>query len=256
MKKLTILSAILSVSCFSSLSFAADSSYRAEMSAGYGQFDADSDSDTTGYGLSGTYYFSGVDTKNHPLAEAAFLENSSNVYARWAREDYDGLDGNTDVSVVGADFYAPNSMLFLGAGITKVDVNDGFGPDDDTAWFAKIGVTPVDGLLVWSQFYEDVDVSDHWNINAKYVVPLAGETAINLEAGYADWDDGDNTTSIGADYYFNRSFSLGAGYTFADENDGYELRARNFFSEKFSVEAAYTSNDIEDGWLVGASLRF
>jgi hypothetical protein len=258
MKKLTILSAIIGVSYLSSVAHAADSSYQAEVFATYGQgsVDGTDELDTSEYSLSGAYYFSGVNTKNHPLAEAAFLEKSSNIYAGWTRSDYDNEDGSVDVSAIGIDFYVPDTMLFVGAGVAQVDVDDGFGDDKDSAWFAKLGITPVDGLLVWSQFYEDVDISDHWNINTKYVVPLAGENAINLEAGYEDWDDGDSETRVAADYYFSRNFSLGAGYTFADTTDTYELRARHFFSDSFSINAGYTSNDDEDSWLVGASLRF
>lgn len=258
MKKLSILSAIVGISCLSHLAYSADSSYNAELSATYGQSDVDGfdEADSSIYGINGAYYFSGVNTRNHPLAEAAFLEKSSNVYASWVRNDYDGDWGDLDVTTIGVDFYIPDTMLFLGAGVLQHDIDEEGANDKDSHWFAKVGITPVDGLLVWSQFYEDVDISDHWNINAKYVIPLAGETAINLVASHADWDDQDSQTNVGADYYFNRNFSLGAGYTFADEDDGYELRARHFFNDSFSVQAAYTAFDYEDAWLVGASVRF
>lgn len=257
--KLKILSAILSFSCLSSIAYAAESSYRAEVAAGYGQYSIDGTDmfNKSEYDISGVYYFSGVDTKSHPLAEAAFVERSSNIYARWNRVDYDNFGSSLDVSAIGIDFYVPSTMLYIGAGIEQLNGKNGIETYEDSAWYAKLGIAPIDGLLVWSQFYEDADVSDYWNINAKYVVPLSGENAINFEARYANWDDQDSDTEISADYYFTRNFSLGAGYTISDSVDTIELRARHFFGDKFSMEVGYATEGSDDNsWRLGANLRF
>lgn len=262
MKKLTLLSATLSFSCLTTITYAADSTYRAELATNYEQSNiVDEALDSSAYGIMGAYYFSDVNTANHPLAEAAFIERSSNVYASWSRRDYDDLNTTFDNSTLGVDFYVPDTMLFLGAGMAQINVDDNFGADNDSFWFAKLGVAPADGLLIWAQVREKLDSTDYWDINAKYVVPLSGDNAINLEATYADFDDGDSRITVAADYYFTRRFSLGAGYSVEDisgfdKEDIYELRARLFFSDKFSMQSVYTTGEYEDSLLIGARLRF
>lgn len=224
------------------------------MFAGYGET---SGVDASEFTLGGRFHFSPVDTKNHPLEEAAFLEKSSNVEAAWTRHDASGTDA--DIQSVNVNFYVPNTMLYLGAGLNRIDV-DAPGAGSDTQWNARIGIAPVNGLLVWTEFYEDVDYGDAVNVHAKYVTALTGEQALNVVGGYSDFDNG-SELYVGADYYLDRHLSFGAQLTNTDVDGGdsatdFEIRANNYFTPNINVGLAYVFGEEEDSWGIRAGYRF
>lgn len=193
------------------------------------------------FGAYAEYHFSTVDTSGRPLAEAAFLTKSSNVYVRGAAD--------FDIANVGVEFYIPNSMFFIGADFYRTD----FGGVSDNTWAARLGITPIDGLLITTTIpEEDYEV----NLQAKYVTALGGDNFLNLEAGFQDGGDFDDTLTLGADYYFSRSFSVGLGYADFGDDDAFTIRTRNFFTEAFSGELSYTDTDAGSAVNVGVSLRF
>lgn len=193
------------------------------------------------FGAYAEYHFSTVDTSGRPLAEAAFLTKSSNVYVRGAAD--------FDIANVGVDFYIPNSMFFIGADFYRTD----FGNGSDNTWSARLGITPIDGLLITTTIpEEDYEV----NLQAKYVTALGGNNFLNLEAAFYDGGDFDDVVQVSADYYFSRSFSVGLGYEDAFGEDAFTIRTRNFFTEAFSGELSYTDYDNGSQIMVGASLRF
>jgi hypothetical protein len=262
------------------------SNYQGQVSATYGEINLDdSPADISDSGLQGNFYFAPVTTTNRPFAEAAFLQKASGVYANGSYLKYRENDSEFPSSEkgyaygrqIGADFYVPNSVFFLGAGInetkykyesTEDGVTERDSMDWESQWYIKAGVTPIDGLLVWSEFYEDVDVSDAWNINAKYVMPIGvGNQWLNLEASYADADSSTGNTKtlkLAGDYYVDAQLSIGGGLTHYayDENDydrnenEYFIRASQFFTDKFSMNVSYADGDYESRWSIGASLRF
>lgn len=230
-------------------------------------------------GLEGKYYFAPVDTKNHPLAEAAFIEKASNVYLDLANYEYKEAGERFDIyqRTLGVDFFVPGTMFYLGAGIDESksnytwpsnDYSDGGGESTnwDSTWFVKAGITPVTGLLVWSEFTEDVSVSDEWNINGKYVIPLAGEQSLNIEASYESSDISyiDDRISAAVDYYLDRNLSVGAGFvnksyvSWSDSKSDtdYFIRARNFFTDNISAELGYYDGADESRLMLGGSIRF
>ncbi|ARU28911.1 putative porin [Cellvibrio sp. PSBB006] len=260
--------------------------YRSEISLDYLRRDRealpDSESDT--WRVSGTYYFSPVNTANHPLAEAAFLEKASNLSVSYLHEEWDYSDTygsfryetfvteenlNADI-----ELFIPNKMFYVAAGMTRDEskyrttvfyMEDDLNPgvetdtetDSDNSWHGSLGVTPIDGLLIWSDFYEDVDLDEHWNLNAKYVTDWNGN-AINIEGGYNDYD-GDYSIYVVSDYYLDRTFSVGAGVSYidaADSDNSYILRTRKFFTDRFSIHANYISSDFIDTYNIGIDVRF
>lgn len=254
--------------------------YQAEIEGTYGEVNLDNSSaDISIFNLTGTYYFAPVDTANRPLAESAFLQKSSYAYVNGAYSEYKENDSGFDSSEkghlyhreLGANFYIPNSIFFLGAGISESKFKTVWkengasvraSADWESQWYVNAGITPIDGLLVWSTFYENVDLSDAWNINAKYVMPIgnAGQW-LNLEASFEDSDiDESKTLMLAADYYIDRHLSIGGGLTHYDLNHGneneYFIRANQFFTDKFSVNLSYADGDYENLWTLGAALRF
>lgn len=254
------------------------------------EFDSYFGADKTNHNLiSGTYYFDGVSTRNHPLAEAAFLERSSNISLTHSRDRtrfrddlvVDLPNGDVDflgearfsstlaVTTVDVEFYIPNSIFYVGGGISEGKSRTRYSTIDapyetgsytynpGSFWSARVGVTPVQGLLVWSEFFKDQELSDEWNINAKYVMDWSGN-ALNLEGSY-DYFYGYDSLSLAADFYFDRTFSVGVTYDYHEGDlwdDAYGLRARKFFTDKVAVEASYAKADNGDFYNVGVSLRF
>ncbi|MFC3117128.1 putative porin [Cellvibrio fontiphilus] len=271
--KMKLLSSIVAAVGLVGAPLALAANYQAEVSAAYEDIDyADSNGEGKFIGLEGKYYFAPVNTSEHPLAEAAFIEKASNVYLQLGTEEYKFGGEKSDLygRVIGADFYIPNTIFFLGAGVaevkSKAPASLGQSYDWESAWFVKAGVAPIEGLLVWSEFTEDIDVNDEWNINGKYVLPLRGEQALNLEASYEKSKLGwaDDTITMSADYYIDRHLSLGAGFvntsydsSVADNADtDYFVRARNFFTDKASLELSYVDGEFENSLLVGGTIRF
>jgi hypothetical protein len=275
--KMKLLPTIIAATGFLTASLAFSATYQGEISAAYGDIDTSDSEEGYMVGVEGKYYFAPVDTTNHPLAEAAFIEKANNVYVNLGNYEYKDSGERTDIYMrsVGIDFYIPNSMIYLGAGVVEGKAKSTWSMDGysesystkwDSSWFVKAGIAPITGLLVWSEFTEDVDVSDEWNINGKYVLPLAGEQALNIEASYEQSDvDFEHDTITGAvDYYLDRNLSLGAGFvnTSFDNSIGddavndYFIRARNFFTDNISAEISYTDGDYEDSLMFGGTIRF
>ncbi|HSC66790.1 MAG TPA: putative porin [Cellvibrio sp.] len=278
--KFKLLPTVIAAAGFLATPLVLAANYQSEISAAYADIDVSDDSEE-GYlvGLQGEYYFAPVDTKNHPLAEAAFIEKASNVYLSLANYEFKEAGDRLDIyqRTLGVDFYIPNTMFYLGAGVDEYkskytwpsdDYSDG-GSDSskwESAWFVKAGIAPVTGLLVWSEFTEDVSVSDEWNINGKYVIPLAGEQSLNIEASYESSDISyiDDTISGAVDYYLDRHLSVGAGFvnnSYASSVDSksdteYFIRARNFFTDNISAELSFADSDEESRLLLGGTIRF
>lgn len=240
--KLKALAAITALSLGSSLALA--DSYRSEFAAAYDDFDGDVKTLLVG----GAFYFDQVDTSGKPLAEAAFLNKASNVSLIAGTADINGASDNVDTVGAGVEFYVPNTILYVAADVTRWSVGD----DSDNNWTATLGVTPIDGLLVTTQYDDDVDYE--FNVQAKYVTQLAGETALNLEAGHAN-SDFDDYNFVAADYYFNRAFSIGAMIEDQSES-AYTLRTNYFINEQFYVGGSYTSYDNADEFMIQAGIRF
>lgn len=225
--------------CGSSVALA--QSYQFEVGGGLTHVDPDAgNSDTQVYGH-GRYHFTRVQTAQRPLAEAAFLARSSNAYVR----GYDDLD----VIQAGAEFYIPDSIFYVAAEVTRVDYP---GQARNNDWGVKLGLTPIEGLLVWTGYYDEPGYD--LNLHAKYVIDLGRNNAVNLEAGFVDYDE-DNHAYLMGDFYFDRTFSAGVGYL-DDGDDGYLIRTRKFFTEAISAEASYTKSDYADQLSLGASFRF
>ena len=116
MKKLAIASALLSAMA---LTGTAAHAYQTEIGASAGVVDQDVGGTNGSFGVDGTYYFNPVQTRNAPLAEAAFLDRASNVSAQY---QYDEV-GNNDRHRygVGAEYFVPNSDFYLSGNIGRDD---------------------------------------------------------------------------------------------------------------------------------------
>lgn len=227
MKKLFLAA---SISCLSFNALAEN--YQTELAAGYLDFDV-----ADGFVLGAQYHFSQVDTSNKPLAEASFLDRSSNIALAYTDiEDF-------DATVIGAEFYL--NSFYIAPTYTNPSVGDG-------VFAAAIGYVGDGWRVITTVPEEDYEL----NIDFKYVTKLSGDDFINFEAGYADGGDfSDDTITVVGDYYFDETFSVGALLVNADDTD-FGLRINKFFTSKFSAGAQFVSGDEVDTFSLDVAVRF
>ncbi|CAB1207366.1 putative porin [Acinetobacter bouvetii] len=238
MKKLAIASALLSALAVTGTANA----YQAEVGASASYIDPDNGGSGSALGVDGTYYFNPVQTRNAPLAEAAFLDRASNVNAHATFADRGDVDDNT--YGVGAEFYIPNSDFYLGGDVSRnnTEYRDVLGQkhDFDTTYYsAEVGYLPAPGLLIAAGvkgYDNDKDDGVDPTVRAKYVTQLANGKDINLEAGasFGDLDE----YNLAADYFIDKTVSVGADYYNNDLTDQSEfgINARKFFTPQVSLE--------------------
>jgi hypothetical protein len=288
-------------------------SYQFEGNAGYtivnpvGAYE-DSIKDYHLASLNGTYYFTPVKTENHPLQEAAFLEKNSSLSLAYQNSQYTTQYSYLDVDakssstysafILNAETYLLNDFISLSGLIAedksedkttiKTNGNTPYTTKDkesDEFWRLNLGIAPLKNLLVWSEFEKDIDVSQSWNLNAKYVMEFSNK-ALNLQGGFGhnaittllfannypttmklnfsgfDSDDESSLNSIYllGDYYFDKSLSVGLGASHMDDDetfsDTYMIRTKKFFTDRFSVQVQYGTSDVYDTYSVVASMRF
>lgn len=223
----------LTLSCCTALA----NTYQIEAGAGYLHAAGTGHSDDR-LSLRADYYFTPVLTLNHPLAEAAFLERATRVRVE--------SDLELDRVTLGGDLYFPNSRFYAGAALVRRQ-NGG----TDTQLVGTVGILPLAGLLITTSLTDD---GYDPNLRAKYVADLGGGNFINVEAEFLERSADDLLTVI-ADFYLNRSWSIGAGY--ADNyGDELTLRTRKFFNNDLSAELTFTDTDWGRRVLLGGTLRF
>ena len=122
--------------------------------------------------------------------------------------------------------------------------------EHNTTWSGALGIAPLDGLLLTTDFQEHGYDS---NITARYVGKLPNNHFYAGSVNLADNDDFGTTFGLDFDYYFDDSTSLGMG--FDDVGNRWELRGEKFFSKSWAAGvSAYTADRI-DGFGVHVTWR-
>lgn len=262
MKKLAIASALLSAIAVTGTAHA----YQAEVGASAAYLDPDNGSSGNAFGVDGTYYFNPVQTRNAPLAEAAFLDRASNVNAHATFADRGDLDDNT--YGVGAEIFVPNSDFYLSGNVSQNEKERfnllGQKYDFDTTYYAaEVGYLPAPGLLIAAGlkgYDNDNDDGVDPTLRAKYVTTLSNGKDINLEAGaaFGDLDE----YNLAADYFIDKTLSIGADYSNNDLKNQSEfgINARKFINQQVSLEGrvGFGEDDNNDynSFGVAAKYRF
>ena len=259
MKKLAIASALLSTLAITGT---AAHAYQAEVGGSVGYIDPDNGSGSASFGVDGTYYFKPVQTRNAPLAEAAFLDRASNVNAKY---NYDEVgDDKRHNYGVGVEYFVPNSDFYVSGNVGRDELKFKYGSDFDTTTYgAEVGYLPAPGLLIAAgikgydnDFHDGVDPT----IRAKYVTTLSNGKDINLEAGaaFGDLDE----WNVAADYYIDKTLSVGVDYYDNDmnENSEFGVTARKFFTPQVSLEGRVgfgeVGNNDYNKFSIAAKYRF
>lgn len=265
-------------------SFGTAHAYQAEINANYENtsFDGDSE-DLDTFGISGKYYLNGVNTKNSPLAEAAFLSKASNIGLGYANSsiDEDGADLEIDTVGLNGEFFIPNSQFYVSGSLNRseVTVESEFGKasDDNVGYALEAGYLPVDGLLIAAGVAkENLDpmyVSKNGFIDTfSNISAVADDTAVTLRAKYvtqlgnhftnfegATYFGDETAYRLGADLYIDPTLSVGVSFmdtTFDDFDTVWAVRAQKFFTPAIAVGLNYTTTEDADSYGINGTFRF
>ena len=265
-------------------SFGTAHAYQAEINANYENtsFDGDSE-DLDTFGISGKYYLNGVNTKNSPLAEAAFLSKASNIGLGYANSsiDEDGADLEIDTVGLNGEFFIPNSQFYVSGSLNRseVTVESEFGnaSDDNVGYALEAGYLPVDGLLIAAGVAkENLDpmyVSKNGFIDTfSNISAVADDTAVTLRAKYvtqignhftnfegATYFGDETAYRLGADLYIDPTLSVGVSFmdtTFDDFDTVWAVRAQKFFTPAIAVGLDYTTTEDADSYGINGTFRF
>ena len=275
MNKLLISAALVAIS-----TGAIAEDYRFEVKADYLANEVNKNTDQTTYALGGAFYLSPVDDSNGPKAEAAFLNQASEIHLGYGATNIE-IDGNSidpgfgvkvdedgDVWAVGGSYITGNGIILQ----LDYAVNDVDKVVDSEVSGVGIGYYLNDTSTVSLNYaYTEEDISgfeeDNWSLGYKNL--FNNKFGLELDLSYSDPKNGEEAYGIvgDLDYYINDNFSVGGvlGYISSDndfrEAAVYGVKAEYFFNSMIALDAGYTVSTPEEGddnniWSVGLTARF
>ena len=195
--------------------------------------------------VQGTYYLKDVDSSKGPLAEAAFLNQASNVSVAYNYGEYDDEDGLDIVSHTygaKAEAYIPTKVVPVYASAsynhTINDSKNNVEKDDQGDRYAlELGALVIPNFLVAVGYTSvaDQDSYDAFNILSNGVVKAG------LESETIDQDQDAitaRTKYVGAIDGTNMSIGFESGLVYG-EDTAYNLGTTLFVTPKLSVGASY-----------------
>ncbi|EOR02561.1 porin Omp33-36 [Acinetobacter tandoii] len=209
------------------------------------------DKDFTG-GVQGTYYFKDVDSSKGPLAEAAFLNQASNVSLayNYAELGSNGFDVTAHNYGAKAEAYVPTKFVPVYASasyshtILDAKNNQTAALEDNGDRYAlEVGALATPNFLVAVGYTSAADqfALDAFNVMSKGVVNAVGETATIDE-------DQDAITArtkyVGNIDGTNMSIGFESGLVYGDST-AYQLKTDLYLNPKLSVGASYAESSYE-----------
>ena len=202
----------------------------------------ENDKDFTG-GLQGTYYFKNVDSSKGPLAEAAFLNQASNVSLAY---NYGELDSDVVVHNYGAkaEVYVPTPYVPAYASAsyshTILDGKNGASNDQGDRFAFEVGALATQNFLVAVGYTNVADQAalDAFNVMGNGVAKAVAE-AVTIG------EDQDAITArtkyVGAIDGTNMSLAFESGIIYGDAT-AYQLKTELYLNPKLSVGASYAAS--------------
>ena len=236
MKKLGLATALL-------LAMTGAQAYQFEVQGQSEYIDAsENDKDFTG-GLQGTYFFKNVDSSKGPLAEAAFLNQASNVSLAY---NYGELDSDVVVHNYGAkaEVYVPTPYVPAYASAsyshTILDGKNGASNDQGDRFAFEVGALATQNFLVAVGYTNVADQAalDAFNVMGNGVAKAVAE-AVTIG------EDQDAITArtkyVGAIDGTNMSLAFESGIIYGDAT-AYQLKTDLYLNPKLSVGASYAAS--------------
>ena len=239
------------------------------------------DKDFTG-AVQGTYYFKNVDATKGPLAEAAFLNQASNLSAAYTYGEYDvdadAKDQTSHTFGVKGEAYIPTQVVPAYASAsyshTITDGKDGQKDDNGDRYALEVGAFAAPNFLVAVGYTSVADQTsyDAFNMFNNGVAKAALESAtiaedqdaITARTKYVGAIDGTNMSigfesglvygedtayNLGTTLYLNPKLSVGVSYlesSFAGSPDkAYGANLNYFVTPAVSVGASYVNANYE-----------
>ncbi|WP_180131151.1 MULTISPECIES: porin Omp33-36 [unclassified Acinetobacter] len=214
-------------------------------------------------GVQGTYYFKNVDSTKGPLAEAAFLNQASNVSVAY---NY-GEVGSQGVDVVAHNFgakaeaYVPTKVVPVYASAsyshTILDSKNANNTDDNGDRYAlEVGALPTQNFLVAVGY---TSVADQAAVDAFNVMGNGVAKAV-AEAATIDQDQDAITARakyVGAIDDTNMAIGFESGIIYGDDT-AYQFKTDLFVTPKLSVGASYAESSFagtpDSAW--GANVNY
>ena len=245
MKKLGLATALL-------LAMTGAQAYQFEVQGQSEYLDASAanDKDFTG-GVQGTYYFKDVDSSKGPLAEAAFLNQASNVSLayNYAELGSNGFDVTAHNYGAKAEAYVPTKFVPVYASAsyshTILDSKNNNASDDQGDRYAlELGALAAPNFLVAVGYTSVADqfALDAFNVMSKGVVSAVGETA-------TIGDDQDAITArtkyVGNIDGTNMAVGFESGIVYGDDT-AYQFKTDLYVTPKLSVGASYVKSSFDN----------
>ncbi|MFM6832649.1 MAG: porin Omp33-36 [Novosphingobium sp.] len=198
--------------------------------------------------VQGTYYLKDVDSSKGPLAEAAFLNQASNVSVAYNYGEYDVDAENADFTshTIGAkaEAYIPTKVVPVYASAsysnTITDNKDGNADDHGDRYALELGVLPTNNFLVAVGY---TSVANQYSLDA-FNILANGVAKAGLESETIDQDQDAitaRTKYVGAIDGTNMSIGFESGLVYG-EDTAYNLGTTLFVTPKLSVGASYAES--------------
>ncbi|MDO5542610.1 MAG: porin Omp33-36 [Acinetobacter sp.] len=204
--------------------------------------------------LQGTYYFKNVDATKGPLAEAAFLNQASNIALAYNYGESKELGDRDVVHVYGAkaEAYVPTKLVPAYASAsyshTIVDNKTGFTDDNGDRYALELGAVVAPNFLVAVGYTSVADQAslDAFNILANGVAKAALEsTTIGVDPHYDQDAITARTKYVGAIDGTNMAVGFEAGLVYG-ESTAYNLKTDLYLTPALSVGASYMESSYND----------
>lgn len=207
------------------------------------------DKDFTG-GLQGTYYFKNVDSSKGPLAEAAFLNQASNVSLAYNYGELgsNGIDITAHNFGAKAEVYVPTPYVpvYTSASYshTILDSKNNNASDDQGDRYAlEVGALPINNLLVAVGYTSAADQAaiDAFNVMGNGVAKATAE-AVTIG------EDQDAITArtkyVGAIDGTNMAVGFESGLIYGDAT-AYQFKTDLYVTPQISVGASYAASSYD-----------
>lgn len=219
--------------------------------------------DTETFGIGSRYFFDTVDSSRGPLAEATFLDRTTNIGLAYSRSE----TNFSGVSSFESDSYSLRGTYALGEqGLYLTGLYNRFDTDfgNFNAYTATLGYYLQDDWDVSSgvAFDDDGDFQSS-SLASRKLFDLGGDKYLALGGAVGFSDDFDDSFSLNSTYYFNRNTSVGFSYSWTEDvldlDDGLANIAVSWFvtptiSISASTSIGFGDVDADAGDFIGVGM--
>ena len=232
--------------------------YKWEVDADYttgeysGNFD---DTEFDNAGISGSYFFGGVNNTKGPYSEAAFLDHASDITASYKYREIDdnGIDVDGDEYGISGRYVTDGAGWILQGSYTRLEPVDA-EIDTYTIGAGKyLGENTTLLANYWNGDVDDGGDTDGASVGLEHFWALSSG-GIKLEGnyGFVNVDDADDIDiyNLTGTWYVNNNLGFGAGYGNFDaggfEAEQYTAFAEWFVTKGIAANLEYVHQELDD----------